>query len=193
MDVHEILKLAGGGLALVMYVPLIVSAVRNKGAGLSFAMWALWAVLDTIVTTSLILQHGNFWLTAGFAVGSTVLAIVLLVLGRFAWSRLETAILLLALVCLGIWTMSGPKVATVVTTLAIVLAGLPGMIELWRNPQPVLAGVWAGYTVGNLLGLFGGTSWRIEERFAPGCFAVQTMVMVWFGLRRKGEKVENGK
>ena len=73
MNGSEALKISGGVLALLMIIPLVVSAVRQNGAGQSFAMWALWALLDTTVTVSLIAQRGNFWLTAGFALGSLVL------------------------------------------------------------------------------------------------------------------------
>ena len=81
-------------------------------------------------------------------------------------------------------------------TVAIVIAGLPGMVELWRNPQPFVARVWAGYTVANLLALAGGSAWVIEERFAPAVFSVQTTVLVLVGSRRKrGERthVEAGR
>ena len=185
MDWHDALKISGGVLALLMYVPLITGTIRDKGAGQSFAMWALWAVLDTTVTISLMVQRGNYWLTFGLAVGSVALALLLLLKGRFAWSWFETAILVLVLVCLAVWKFSGPKWATIATTVAIVIAGLPGMVELWRNPQPVLGRIWLGYTVANLLALWGGASWTIEERFAPGVFAVQTVAFVAIACRRK--------
>jgi hypothetical protein len=185
MDWHEILKISGGVLALLMYVPLIPGALRDNGAGQSFAMWALWAVLDTTITISLIVQRGNFWLTAGFGAGSIVLAALLLWKGRFAWGRLETVIAMLVLVCLCVWKFSGPKGATVATTVAIFIAGLPGLVELWRNPQPAIARVWAGYTVANLLAFAGGAAWSIEERFAPGVFAVQTLALVAVGFRER--------
>jgi len=187
MELHDLLKISGGVLALGMTIPLLVSAVRDHGAGQSFAMWALWALLDTTATISLIVQHGNFWLTAGYALGSVSLAVVLLAQGRFAWGWLETLIALLVVVCLVIWKLGGPKTATVATTLAIVVAGLPGMKELWRAPQRFLAWVWAGYTVASLLALAGGTAWSIEERFAPAVFAVQTLALMLIGLRQKPE------
>jgi hypothetical protein len=187
MNGNDLLKISGGLLALLMIIPLVVSAVRQNGAGQSFAMWALWALLDTTVTVSLIVQRGNFWLTAGFALGSLVLAAVLLAKGRFAWSWVESLIAALVVVCLAIWTLSGPQVATVATTGAIVIAGVPGMIALWRSPQRAQALVWAGYTVANLLALVGGTAWSIEERFAPAVFAVQTLALMAIGLRGKPE------
>lgn len=185
MDPQVVLKISAGALALLMYVPLIISAWRSNGAGQSFAMWALWAVLDTTITISLILQRGNFWLTAGFAIGSIVLTLLLLAKGRFAWGRFETVILLLVLGCLAVWKFSGPRTATVATTVAIFIAGLPGLIALWRNPQPAIARIWIGYTVANAMAFLGGSAWSIEERFAPGVFAVQTLALVYAGYREK--------
>jgi len=185
MDWHTVLKISGGVLALLMYVPLIIGVLRDKGAGHNFAMWTLWAMLDCTVTISLILQRGNFWLPLGLAAGSVTLAILLLFQGRFAWNRFETGILALVFVCLTIWIISGPKWATVATTAAIFVAGIPGMIELWRNPQPKLGHIWTGYTIANLLALAGGLSWSIEERLAPGVFAVQTVVFVVLAYRPK--------
>jgi hypothetical protein len=185
MDWHDALKISGGALALLMYVPLILGTLRNQGAGQSFAMWALWAVLDSTVTISLIVQHGNFWLPLGLAAGSVTLAVLLLAKGKFSWSFFETGILVLVFVCLGIWKFSGSMWATIATTTAIVIAGIPGMVELWRNPQPALGRIWAGYTIANLLALWGGTSWTIEERFAPGVFAVQTVAFVALAWRQK--------
>lgn len=193
MNFHEALKIAGGGLALLMYAPLLVSAVRDRGAGQSFAMWALWAVLDTTVTIALVEQHGNFWLTGGFAVGSIALTLLLLACGRFAWGWLETVILLLVLGCLAVWKFSGPRGATIATTVAIVIAGLPGLLELWRHPQPALARIWAGYTVANLLGFWGGAEWTIEARFAPGIFALQTLVLTLVGFRRPTGRAVSGR
>ena len=50
MDLHDLLKLSGGALALLLYAPLIVGAIRENGAGQSYAMWALWAMLNTLIT-----------------------------------------------------------------------------------------------------------------------------------------------
>jgi len=182
---HDILKISAGVLALVLYLPLIRSAWRDNGAGHSFAMWALWAVLDTTITISLILRDGNFWLTAGFAAGSIILSLALLAKGRFTWGGLETVVLLLVLACLAIWKFSGPRRAIVATTLAIFIAGLPGLIELWKNPQPSVARIWLGYTIANLMAFLGGSTWTLEERFAPSIFAVQTLALTVVGYRTK--------
>jgi hypothetical protein len=177
MDFHNFLKIAGGIGALALFVPMAVETVKDDGAGQSFATWMLWAALDTILTVSLFLQHGNYLLPLGFAAGGIVLTTLLLVKGRFAWGRMDNVILLLMLGCLIGWKLGGAKTATVAATLGICLAGVPGLVELWRNPQRKVGNIWGWYVLANGLAFLGGTAMTVEERFSPGVFAVYSLLM----------------
>src|SRR5450631_1268742 len=109
MNGHDILKLAGGVMALALFVPMIVEIVRTRGAGQSFATWGLWAMLDSMLTITLWQQHGNYLLSLGFAV--------------------------MVLASLAVWKFSGPRNATIAVTTAICIAGIPGIVEMVRKPQ----------------------------------------------------------
>ena len=184
MDFHDFLKIAGGIGALALFVPMAVEMIKDGGAGQSFATWLLWAALDTILTISLFLQRGNYLLPLGFAVGGIVLTTLLLVKGRFAWGRMDSVILALVLGCLIGWRLGGEKTATVAATLGICLAGVPGLVELWRNPQRKVGNIWGWYVLANGLAFLGGTSMTLEERFAPGVFAVFSLLMFVASRRR---------
>ena len=177
MDFHDFLKITGGIGALALFVPMAVEVVKGGGAGQSFATWMLWAALDTILTISLLLQHGNYLLPLGFAAGGIVLTTLLLLKGRFAWGRMDNVILLLVLGCLIGWKLGGAKTATVAATLGICLAGVPGLVELWRNPQRKVGNIWGWYVLANGLAFWGGTAMTVEERFAPGVFAIYSLLM----------------
>lgn len=170
MDVHALLKLAGGLIAMGLYLPMILEIIRARGAGQSFATWGLWAVLDTILTVTLWQQHGNYLLSLGFAVGGVALAAVLLAQGIWTWGRFETVIALLVLASLAVWAFSGPRNATIAVTTAVCIAGVPGFVEMLRRPQPAAGRLWAGFTVANLLAFFGGTAMTVGERLAPAAF-----------------------
>jgi len=184
MPLQEVFRWSSGLLGLAMYVPLVVDVIRRRGVGHSFAMWSLWAMLDSIATASLVVQQGNFLLTGGFALGSILLTLLLLRYRRFKWGSLEWVVSMLVLLCLALWLFAGPGTATIATTLAIVTASVPGLVELWRAPDPLAARIWAGFFVANCLALLGGESWSIQERFAPAAFALQTLVMFLAGNRR---------
>ena len=184
MDFHDALKIAGGLGALVLFVPMAVEMIKDGGAGQSFATWMLWAALDTILTISLFLQRGNYLLPLGFAVGGIVLTTLLLVKGRFAWGRMDSVILVLVLGCLIGWRLGGAKTVAVAATTGICLAGIPGLVELWRNPQRKVGNIWGWYVLTNGLAFLGGTSMTLEERFAPGVFAVFSLLMFVASRRR---------
>ena len=162
---------------MVLFVPMVIEVLKSSGEGQSFSTWILWATLDTILTLSTIQRHGNFLLPLGFALGGWVLTGLLLVKGRFAWGRLDTAILVFVFGCLAGWKLGGARTAIVSATLAICLAGIPGLMELWRHPQRSVGNIWAGYVLANGLAFMGGTAMTVEERFAPALFAVFGMLM----------------
>src|SRR4051812_48877048 len=99
MDFHDALSITGGVLVLLLFIPMVAVAMKDGGAGQSFAMWFLWFALDLILTVSLFEQHGNYLVPLGFATGDVFMAVLLLSKGRFAWGKFETVILALVLGC----------------------------------------------------------------------------------------------
>jgi len=184
MDYHQGLKIAGGLLALLLFIPMILGILKDGADGQSCATWLLWGMLDTVLTVSIIEQRGNFLLPLGFAIGDLCLVVLLLAKGRFTWGWFETAILLLVVGCMAAWKFAGPKPATIAATLGICFAGIPGWLAMLKQPQRKVGNVWAGYILANGLSFFGGTAMIIEERFAPGIFAVCSLAM-FAASRRK--------
>jgi hypothetical protein len=177
MDYHEPLKIAGGVMALLLFIPLIRSFLKEGVEGQSGATWFLWAALDTILTISVIEQRGNFYLPLGFAIGDTLVVILLLIKGQFRWGRFETAILLMVIGCVIGWKLAGPKIATISATMGICVAGIPGLVAMWKHPQRKVGNIWGGYVLANLLSFLGGATMTIEERFAPAVFALCSLAM----------------
>jgi hypothetical protein len=189
MDFHEALKTIGGILVLLLFIPMFVTAAQNGGAGQSFAMWFLWTALDLILTLSLYEQHGNFLVPLGFAIGDAFMAVLLLIKGRFIWRRFEIVILALVLACLAGWKLGGANAAIVAATLGICIAGVPGLVELWKNPQRRVGNIWAAYVVANGIAFWGGDAMTLEERFAPGVFAGHSLLMFLASRRRVTERL----
>ena len=183
MDYHVSLQIAGGALALLLFIPLIRGIIKEGAEGQSCATWFLWGLLDTILTISVIEQRGNFYLPLGFAIGDISLVIVLLAKGKLRWGVFETIILVMVIGCLIGWKLAGPKIATVSATMGICFAGIPGLIELVKHPQRRIGNIWACYVLANILSFFGGSAMTIEERFAPAVFALCSLVM--FAASRK--------
>ena len=97
--------------------------------------------------------------------------------GQFTWGRFETGILILVIGCVAAWKLSGPRAATIAATMGVCIAGVPGLIAMWKQPQRDVGSVWAGYVLANGLSFFGGTAMTVQERFAPGMFALCSLAM----------------
>lgn len=177
MDIHQGLKIAGGVLALLLFIPMIIGIVKEGAEGQSCATWLLWGALDVILTVSLIRSQGNYFLPLGFAIGDYAVVILLLAKGRFRWGWFESAILLMVAACLAAWKLGGPMMAAISSTMAVCVAGIPGLLAMLKTPQRKVGNVWAGYVVANGISFFGGTAMVVKERFAPGVFAVCSLVM----------------
>src|SRR5690348_9659947 len=105
MDLHQGLKISGGLLALLLFIPMIARIIKYGAEGQSGAAWLLWGALDAILTVSLIQQAGNFLLPLGFAIGDIALVVLLLAKGKFNWSRFDSGILGLVTGCVIAWKM----------------------------------------------------------------------------------------
>jgi hypothetical protein len=189
MDVHQALKIAGGLLALLLFIPMIARIVKYGAEGQSGASWLLWGALDAILTVSLFKRAGNYQLPLGFTIGDFALVALLLAKGKFIWSRFDSGILGLVIGCVIAWKLGGAKTAAIASTVGVCIAGIPGLIEMWKNPQRKVGTVWAGYILANGLSFFGGTAMTVEERFAPAMFAAYSLAMFATSRRISGTGV----
>ncbi len=153
-------------LALLLYVPLCVQLLQGK-AKQNLATWIMWGSLDLIVTITIIVQHGNYFLPAAYVLGCGITLLCMIKFGDLVWTSFESFVAFLVLVCLIVWGFSGSKIATVASTLAMAIAGIPQLIDCYRRPHGMPFLIYIGYTVANLFSVLGGKNWSIEERFYP--------------------------
>jgi cation transport ATPase len=137
------------------------------------------------LTVSLYRTGGNYLLPLGFAIGDFAVVILLIVKGKVNWGIFETVILLMVIACLAAWKLGGPIIAAISSTVAVVIAGIPGLREMWKKPQRVVGNIWMGYVLANVLSFFGGTAMTMKERFTPGVFAWFALLMFAASRRKK--------
>ena len=175
---------AGSILALLVYFPLWKQIVSGE-AKQNLLTWALWATLDFVVAATIIVQGGNFLLPITYGVGSLVTVYFIWKSGnKAAWTWFETMVATLTIASMVIWYFSGGKVATIASTTAMLVAGIPQLIDAWKKPQEMPIVAYFGYFVANCLSAAGGKSWAIEERFYPIGAAIFCLLIATFALRK---------
>ena len=103
------------------------------------------------------------------------------------WTIVETLTAILVFVCLTLWYLLGETAGIVSSSLAVVFASLPQMVHTYKKPQSTPTHIYAIFLCANLLSLFAGKNWTIEERFYPGCAVFLCLVIVLLSLKQKPE------
>lgn len=172
-----------GIICVVAYIPLAVGITKSS-VEQSFAAFILWAMLDTIATITTLLEDGNFWLPFTYASGSTIIALLLVLKKQITWSRIETVTSILVVICLVIWFTAGERAGIIASSIAVVIASLPQMVDTFKKPQATPLVPYLIFLSANVLSFIAGRSWTIEERFYPGCAIFLCAVIVLLTRRK---------
>lgn len=175
-------------LSIASYVPLLYFIWANT-LKQSFATWFLWVALDVIALASMIVQQsGNTFTLKCYVVGGTMVWISLLIKKQFKWTKLETATLLLVIDCLVFWHQGGAVWATVASTLAVCISGIPQFAQSWREPDRITERLYCGYVLINVFYFLAG-EWTMKDRFYPGMMVPLCLSIAWAASRYRREIV----
>jgi hypothetical protein len=175
-------------VALCLYAPLSYQILKGQVTQ-NLATFILWGSLDVFAAASIFIAHGNFQLPTAYVFGCTLVILCILKSGNYGWTKVETRVSILVLLCLAawcviVWGFSNPWLATVLSTTGVVLAGYPQLRDSWRKPEesPVL--IYLGYTFVNVLSTLGGAGWTVQERLYPGACTVLVLVITAISARK---------
>lgn len=90
----------------------------------------------------------------------------------------------MVVICLIGWILSGPRTATILSSIAVVIAGEPQLRDTAKDPWSAPLPVYFGFFVANILSVIGAEDWSIEEAFYPSCCAVYCGVLVLIAMRK---------
>ena len=132
------LRPLSGIIGMVAYSLLIIGIIKSK-AQQNFVAFLLWAMLDSIATITTMLKGGNYWLSLSNASGAFIVAILLAIKKQISWSFIETITAILVIICLVVWYFAGAKQGIIASSLAMVIASIPQMVDTYkkrRKPHP---------------------------------------------------------
>lgn len=176
--------LIGSLIAVLTYFPLW-KQIRAGKVEQNLLTWALWATLDLVVAATIIVQSGSFLLPIAYFVGSTITVFFIIKSkGKASWTWFESLVASITIVSMVIWYFSGGKVATVASTSAMIIAGIPQLIDAWKKPHSMPFMAFCAFLLANLLSTAGGSDWSIKERFYPASVAVYCFLIVLVSSRK---------
>lgn len=180
----EFLQVLSGAIGIVAYVLLIIALLHTKTEQ-SFAAFLLWALLDLIAAVTTILADGNYGMALANAIGSTVITVLLIIKKQVSWSWVESMTATLVVICLIVWYAAGEKAGIIASSLAVVIASVPQMVDTYKKPEATPTLIYLVFLTAYIVSLIAGKAWTIEERFYPCCSIFLSVVIVIFSVRKK--------
>lgn len=180
----NIYLLLGVAVAWAMYLPMckgILSSTKKQ----NLATFILWGILEAEVAVSLLVQGGNWLLPAGYVAGCIATILCILKMKTFSWGWFESLCATFVVLCAIAWAASGPYLAAIISTVGVVIAGLPQLKDAHLAPREMPLGPYVGFVIANTLSTYGGASWTVEERLYAGACTILCAVIVGvtlFGL-----------
>lgn len=155
----------------------------------SFSTWMLWGLLDAITTIAVILQHGNYELSAIYAFCSFSIATLLFVKNERRWGWLEWATSGGVLTCLVIWWHFGNQATTIAGTTAVVISGIPLAKQTYLYPEKAPTKVYLLFCAASSLSLLGAKNWSIEESLYAEATLGISIIFTILSLRKPKQKL----
>ncbi len=173
----------GCAITTITYI-FLCHLILKGGVVQNFTSWILWAILDIILAAAVISQGGNWPFIVTYILGCLTVASVVYKTSIIKWTWYEYSVTFLVILCMMVWAVSGAKIATIAGTIAVIIAGIPQLIDVWRKPEKNSIFIYCGFFIGNIFSTAAGKDWSIEERFYP----VSMVICCFFfmiGISRK--------
>lgn len=153
--------------AIIPYTPIIVGVIKDTtDKSHTFFTWFLYLTLDCITLFSGGKVRINMDpMVFGFAIGSLVMASVLFYQKRFAkCSKIEIVTMILIVICIIVWNLSGPFLALVSSISSEIIIGLYLIIQTFKYPKVKynLTG-YVGFFIVSMISLIFAKAFTIEE------------------------------
>ncbi len=178
------LVIIGSIIAVIAYFPLW-REISLKQVEQNLLTWILWFALDIIITITIIFQNGSFLLTATYTVGSLITAILICKSkSKISWTWFESFVTALVTTSMIIWYFSGDKAATVTATAAMLIAGIPQLVDAYKNPHGMPLLVYGAYMIANSFSLAGAADWSVKERLYPASALIYCLLIFIFSIRK---------
>jgi hypothetical protein len=188
MNKMSSLEKGGAFLATLAMAYLIIVLIVNH-VPLNPATWMLWFTIDFLLIGALIKAGKPYLMMAVFATGTAAIMLISgynFATGRtpFVWGNGETATVIAAVVAVIVWKRSSNNnIGVVMTTLAMLIAGVPTWIDAYHKPEEADILFWTMSAVACFM-TYLGTPKSFYGSFMPIAGVLSNGVIIGLALTR---------
>lgn len=160
-NIHEIIGIIAGILAISGYVPYIISILKGKTRP-DRATWFIWSIVGGLLAFSY-LATGDpkaIWLPLGYFLGPFITFLLSIPYGYSKWSRLDTICVIVTIFSIIPWILSKNAELTLIINVILDATGaIPTLIKTYHEPETEDLTAWVTFAIANTLQLFAITEW----------------------------------
>lgn len=178
------LEYVGGLIAFLTLVWYARNIWFKKVPAQTPASFLMWTMLDMVLLATTLANHKPGWLPGAWTAGATLVTIALFVRGKWAWSWKETLSAICATVAMSVWYKSNNEIGLYAAIIAMNSAGVPNLIDMWKNPIRESWPVWF-LTVVACLFTIAGSDWTFNGMILPICSTIYNGTVTLIVLFKK--------
>ncbi len=161
-NIHEIIGIIAGILAISGYIPYVISILKGKTRP-DRATWFIWSIVGGLLAFSY-LATGDpkaIWLPLGYFFGPFITFILSIFYGYSKWSRLDTICVAVTFFSVIPWILSKNAELTLIINVILDATGaIPTLVKTYREPDTEDLTAWIIFAIANTLQLFAITEWN---------------------------------
>ncbi len=163
-------------------MPLVLGTIRQKNdKSQTFVTWVLYFLLDVITFFSALEteKDSSFIILLGFSVGSFIMSIILFYQKRIKWTKLETLIICLVIICIIMFKTSGPYWALIFGIISECVVGIYLIIKTWQRPKVKYNfTAYIIFLIVSILATINAKDWTIPSVGYPVCETILNIIIL---------------
>lgn len=164
----------GAFIALINLLWFALNIWTRKVPASTAASFLMWTILDVLILGSTLAAHKPGWLPLGYTIGALLVTLATFVRGKWLWSYKETICAIGAAITSYIWFTWNADAAVFAGVCAMNIAGIPILVDLWRNPIRGTWPVWAITVVACIFTILGSD------------YSLTGTILAWAGIAFNG-------
>lgn len=180
-NIYQFLGLFAGALAILGYVPYIISILRGKTRP-NKATWFIWALVGGLLAFSYLAEgdRNAIWQPIGYFLGPLITAVLSIRYGYSVWTRLDKICLIVAIISVIPWVLSKDATFTLLINVLIDLVGaIPTVIKSYREPETEDLTAWFIFFAANTIQIFAISTWNIAAIYPIYLFILAGTIVIF--------------
>ena len=177
MFFKDTLSVVSGVLFLIGFVPYI-RAILNGPTKPPKASWVIWASMDSITLSGMMIRHSVNGQIIGAVIGAWTVVILSLKYGEPGWDKRSKVYLIVAAMLVPL-TFIRATLGIIASSAVVMVGGFKTFEHAYDKPEEEDRLAWTIYWVSCVLAIIAVPAWDWDHATQPVTFAIIETIVMW--------------